>query len=383
MKEYGKHRFPWFLIIVGVAIVLCTLPGILQSRGVLQYCVIAPQDEKAGVAIKQLIENQEEICEEMQDSLITSTIGGVKLTMDLSSGEASEAATMYALGEGWFEVYPRFLVEGRRISESELERGDRVVMLDEKLAFKLFGSELPENAEVKLKDKAYSVVGTVRHSRGIGDVQDYNFYVPMIAVAADGILMDTLMVSALPIGQSNSAKSFEDAMRNQWQAGGSFIQLSKEAMGQTMILRLLLLAVGLYALIALLKRMNGLVASWFSSFSNALKDSYFKVLIPRLVGLIALSLLGYAVLLLVIWQLMAFSVKPLYVFTEWVPENIAEWSSIAGVFWDRIGASAKLVRIGSRELRVLEFWGGLLRGGTVMALLGVALAFGSKRSVKR
>ena len=35
--------------------------------------------------------------------------------------------------------------------------------------------------------------------------------------------------------------------------------------------------------------------------------------------------------------------------------------------------AARLVRVGSRELRVVEFWGGVLRWGTILVLLGAAL----------
>ena len=70
---------------------------------------------------------------------------------------------------------------------------------------------------------------------------------------------------------------------------------------------------------------------------------------------------------------MVFSVQPLYVFPEWVPENIVEWSSIAKVFWNLTASAAEPVRVGTRELRVIEFGGGLLRWGTVLALLGMAM----------
>ena len=84
-------------------------------------------------------------------------------------------------------------------------------------------------------------------------------------------------------------------------------------------------------------------------------------------------MLGYGALIGLTWLLMVFSAQPLYVFTEWVPENIVEWSSIRKVFWSLVSDSARLVRVGSRELRAIEFWGGLTRWGTVLLLLGGAM----------
>ena len=144
-------------------------------------------------------------------------------------------------------------------------------------------------------------------------------------------------------------------------------------MRRTILPRVLLLIVGLYALVGLFKRMTALCAGWATRFKAALSQSYIGALILRLVGLIALGLLGYGALIALTWLLMDFSARPLYVFTEWVPDNIVAWSSLTKVFWNLVEASAGLVRVGSRELRVVAFWGGALRWGMVLLLLGAAL----------
>ena len=82
---------------------------------------------------------------------------------------------------------------------------------------------------------------------------------------------------------------------------------------------------------------------------------------------------GYGAIIALAWALMSFSVQPLYVFTEWVPDNIVEWSSLMKVFTNLTAAAARPVRVGSRELRVVEFWGGVVRWGTIFALLGMAM----------
>ena len=108
-------------------------------------------------------------------------------------------------------------------------------------------------------------------------------------------------------------------------------------------------------------------------FREALREKYIAPLIPRLVGILLLSVLGYGALIGLTWLLMDFSVQPLYVFTEWVPENIVSWSSLTKVFWNLTGSAAGLARMGTRELRVIEFWGGLARWGSALVLTGAAL----------
>ena len=88
---------------------------------------------------------------------------------------------------------------------------------------------------------------------------------------------------------------------------------------------------------------------------------------------LGICLIGYGALLALLYALAAFSIQPLYTFTEWVPENVVEWSSLKAVFWSLAGDSAKLVRVGTRELRIVEFWGRILRWGTLGALYGALL----------
>ena len=45
------------------------------------------------------------------------------------------------------------------------------------------------------------------------------------------------------------------------------------------------------------------------------------------------ALMGYAAWGAAIWRLADFSIQPLYVFTEWVPEVVVELSSLTERFW--------------------------------------------------
>lgn len=378
MKE-RRRRFPWVLMALGAALALCALVMLLETRDLLQYCVLAPEPGEKGENLKKLLDDAKKLGIDLKDALEWVAVGGDAGTVALSVDGASEEASLFAMGEGWLEVNPRFLASGRLIGESELQSGARVILLDEALAFKLFGNELPGDAVVKLEGADYRVVGTVRHAgsrfggQGVGDRLPCDAYVPLLSLARDGVGIDTLTLCAIPRGGRGSVQLFEEAARGQWLDGGELIDLKKEAMRRMILPRLVLLAVGLYALIGLFLRMTRLAERWLAGFREALRSNYLGALIWRLIGIVALVLLGYAALIGATWLLMSFSIQPLYVFTEWVPENIVEWSSIARVFWNLTQAAAKPVRLGTRELRVIEFWGGVLRWGIITALLGAAL----------
>lgn len=385
MMEYQRRRLPWVLAALGALMALFALGMLSQTPKLLQYCVLPPEPGEKGENVIALIESAQKLGQDMKDTLSWTALGGACKSASLSSDAASQEVNLIAMDEGWLEVYPRFLVKGRRIGESELSQGARVIMLDDEAAFKLFGTELPEDARATLNGQTYRVVGTVRHAgsvfggRGVGDVLPYDAYIPLRSAVADGVTLQTLTLSAVPQGGAGATRLFEDSA-NLWSADGQLIDLSKEAMRCTILPRVLLLIVGLYIMVGLFKRMTRLVLRWADGFRQAMKQNYIKALIPRLLGLIALALVGYGALIGVTYLLMVFSAQPLYVFTEWVPENIVEWTSISRVFWNLTSEAGALVRIGTRELRVVAFWGGLLRWGVILALLGAALLPKARKS---
>ena len=86
-----------------------------------------------------------------------------------------------------------------------------------------------------------------------------------------------------------------------------------------------------------------------------------------------LCLLGYGLLGGAAFLLARFSIEPLYVFTEWVPEVIVELSSLSARFWSLNQANAGVARYVSRWVCRMEMGQGLLRWGMMAVLLGALL----------
>ena len=369
-----KRGLPWLLICLGMILALCATVMLLQTRNVLQYCVVAPGAGAASDEIPKLAESARKLGDSMKDSLACTAVGGFAETVDVSvEGNACQAG-LIAMGEGWNEIYPQFVIEGRRAAENELASGEPVIVLDRELAFRLFGAQLPEDAWVTLNGLEWRVIGTVRHAgsllggRGVGDVQPFDCYIPLAAAAKRGVALDTLCLSAVPI--NSVTKVFEETVRRDWRDGGDLTDLKKEAMRRTVLPRIVLLIAGLYILAALFRAMGAACGRWIADFRQSMRLSYLKPLLPKLAWVILKSVLGFAALTALTCLLLVFSVQPLYTFTEWVPENIVAWSAITKVFWNLTADAGRLVRIGTRELRVIAFWGGVLRWGVVLLLLG-------------
>lgn len=369
MNKKKKGVAAWALLVVGAVMMLISLGNLLAARELLQYAVV-PRGEM-DAAVSQLLTVKREVADTLADCTSALAVGGVSEKASVSAGSVNQTCAVYAVGEGWFEADPVFLTAGRRLTETELKLGDKVAMVDEQLAFQLFGSELPEDAKATIDGVEYAVVGAYRHRRSVGEAAQYSAYVPLLS--ANQNARDELLFIAVPVANTGARTMFESTMRANWEQDGCFISIGKEALRQRMIVRMLLLVFGLSVIFRLMRRMNGAAARSWTRFQERLRWNYFKTAAPSLMAFLGICLIGYGALLALLYALAAFSIQPLYTFTEWVPENVVEWSSLKAVFWSLAGDSAKLVRVGTRELRIVEFWGRILRWGTLGALYGALL----------
>lgn len=369
MNKKKKGVAAWALLVVGAVMMLISLGNLLAARELLQYAVV-PRGEM-DAAVSQLLTVKREVADTLADCTSALAVGGVTEKASVSAGSVNQTCAVYAVGEGWFEADPVFLTAGRRLTETELKLGDKVAMVDEQLAFQLFGSGLPEDAKATIDGVEYAVVGAYRHRRSVGEAAQYSAYVPLLS--ANQNARDELLFIAVPVANTGARTMFESTMRANWEQDGSFISIGKEALRQRMIVRMLLLVFGLSVIFRLMRWMNGAAARSWTRFQERLRWNYFRTAAPSLMAFLGICLIGYGALLALLYALAAFSIQPLYTFTEWVPENVVEWSSLKAVFWSLAGDSAKLVRVGTRELRIVEFWGRILRWGTLGALYGALL----------
>lgn len=369
MNKKKKGVAAWALLVVGAVMMLISLGNLLAARELLQYAVV-PRGEM-DAAVSQLLTVKREVADTLADCTSALAVGGVTEKASVSAGSVNQTCAVYAVGEGWFEADPVFLTAGRRLTETELKLGDKVAMVDEQLAFQLFGSELPEDAKATIDGVEYAVVGAYRHRRSVGEAAQYSAYVPLLS--ANQNARDELLFIAVPVANTGARTMFESTMRANWEQDGCFISIGKEALRQRMIVRMLLLVFGLSVIFRLMRRMNGAAARSWTRFQERLRWNYFRTAAPSLMAFLGICLIGYGALLALLYALAAFSIQPLYTFTEWVPENVVEWSSLKAVFWSLAGDSARLVRVGTRELRIVEFWGKILRWGTLGALYGALL----------
>ena len=307
-------------------------------------------------AAKALWESLQTAGEDWSGSMSAYTLSGIMEKASFTSDtQETKQARLTALGENAFTLEPKYLRFGRLFYPEELKKGADIILLDEQLALALFKISEPIDRTVTLNGKNFRVIGILRHTKRVGDSEDYGAYIPLACVWDKEIQLQALQVSARPIPGAGARSKFASSMES-WQAGGTLIDLGKEAMGALLPLRVLLFFLGSVVFFRLLGWWNGWFRRFFEDYRSRLVREYAVRLMPRLtLGIIGLAL-GYGGLALGAATLIEYIVAPVYTFTEWVPAVLVEWKDIQTAFWQVWQSAARLTELRSPEFSRIRFF---------------------------
>ena len=150
----------------------------------------------------------------------------------------------------------------------------------------------------------------------------------------------------------------------------------------SIIARVLAVALGMYLILYLLRRLNGCTGGFAKGIRLRLKTEYFRSMLPSILPRAGLLALGYAALLAAAYGILTLAIEPMYVFTEWIPDVLVELSSITERFWAAYQCCGKARVYPHEGIRRDTLWAGLLRWGAVATLTG-ALEWRSPRGTGR
>ena len=98
----------------------------------------------------------------------------------VTAGAKTFSGETYGVDRDYFAVYDYVIYKGRSFNDTDYERFRRVMILDERAAGSLFGSEDPVGRVVEIKGEPFTVVGVARTQSDftptINSYQDYHMY---------------------------------------------------------------------------------------------------------------------------------------------------------------------------------------------------------------
>lgn len=371
--EKNRKRRGMLPLVLGILLMLFGGALLLTVRGHLAYVLPAPTITQDGNELTELYQAGQEQLQSMADTLDASAMAARWQSASLSSDAQSVQAAVYAMGAGYFDVIHETLQSGRLISESDIKQAADVMVVDERTGITLFAGEDPVGKVVSLNGQDYEVVGVIKGGRRIGEISEQVAYIPVTSASRHALPVQTVELLARSSDTTTAtAILMEDTLRA-WQDGGSFYHFDKLALGAVMPARWVILFAGVALLLSLLSRLNAAVWARVCYYVDQLKTRYARSMLGGMTASVAVAMLGYALLAGAAFALAKFSISPLYVFTEWVPEVVVEWSSLTSRFWALNDAASSAVRYVTRLNCVEELGRGLFRWGVMAVLLGMSI----------
>lgn len=293
---------------------------------------------------------------------------GQNLTMKGEGGQSTET-TLYAVGQGYFELYHEHLLRGRLISETDVNKGKNVVVLDDGAELVLFKGDSALEKTVYIDGIEMQVVGIIDGKRRLGEAGEPLVYVPITSSYKNGIKTDTMEITAMGVDNTSSPVILENTLKS-WCSSGSFYNLSKLKMGAMLPVRWIIVFLGIKTLLVLVRRANRWVAKQIEMFRNELQRSYFLQILGRVIWKMIVALIAYCILAMGMFGIVRIAVQPMYVFGEWIPESIVELTSIVDCIWNQIETKSVSIECASRLSVCLDIAEELIKWGTIIVLLG-------------
>lgn len=357
----------FFLVMLGWMLV-----GIVQNS--FQYIIRAPtnpipsnsESELAGI-YEEAIKTLSNLAEALPYYTVDARVQGIEISVH--EGLRVDT-TLYAIGTDYFDANFEQLRSGRLISETDINNASSVVVLDDFAALVLFKGDDALGRTVVIEDTEFTVVGTVRGGKRIGEIGNYLAYIPITTSSKHGIEMDTFEITAKGMDDTSSAVIMENTLR-MWNPDGCFYNYPKLKLGALLPVRWILIILGMKSVWMLFCLANRTIYNTFIAYKQKLRTCYAKELVPKAMLNIAIWLLECLILGSLVLGLGWITIQPMYVFGEWIPNSIVELSSIWKCLWALNDANAVSVRYISRSYVCLEIGCGILRWGAGICLLGL------------
>ena len=394
-----KRKAAWWQYVLLAAFIAALLFGAWQTELIgnhMQFLIQPPAQvtqsdsdtsaAKPNQPIADAVKRLKDMAEEWDATTMEYwAVGGVKERVSVVSDRGlgnEKTARLELMGEKGLLIHPLLAREGRLFYPEELEKGDKVALLDEQLALEIYKIPDPIGRKVLIDGMSYRVIGVVRHVKQVGDLAEYGAYVPLMSIVDQYVTLDALTVEAAPkpgLGANVSFKKIVEMWGNWTQNGGSVYDLGKERMGARLWLRVLLFVAGMTLCLRMIRWLGGRARYYIKRYRQQLQRKYAIALMPELSGAILLFILGYALTIGFLGVLMYYILQPVYTFPEWIPEILVEWEDIGEAFWNVWQLPAVMVKLRSPEIVRLEWLDLLIKGCSAGTAVLLALIYARTR----
>ena len=360
-----KARYGLLLIILGVLITAAGVFSFLLIPDGFDYVVPAPE-----ISGEAPIENTLDKLKNTMEAPWAAALRQQRVPVSSSSGGKQNAsATVYAVSEGFFDIFHETLTEGRLLNRVDLESGTVRALVNSKGAQTLFTDGAALGKNVLAEGQTLEVVGILDGGFVPGETDEILFYIPITAANKGTFHFQTLEIKSRLTGREEKAAAAA-ILKNQL-AGGTLQDTGKIRLAALMPLWLMACAAGFFLLRFLFSLIRKLAVRQRDRLREELRDQYISRIAPKAALRGLLLLLLFAGWLFAAWLLLSLIVMPLYTFTDWIPDSPADPASVIACAKNLLTTSASSVVCKNRACAALDVSAALIRAGSLILLAGL------------
>lgn len=304
------------LMILGAALVLAGAVMTLRlPADIFEYALPAPAPA-AGAPVRTLLEKLDDILAEREWTAALRTQDAD--VSDPVTGRRT-AVTVYAVGEGYFDLHHETPSAGQLLSADDIRTGRNAAVINRSCAEALFPGKDPTGQKLTCGGMDLEIIGVTAGSFRPGETGDAVAWIPLAATDT----ADRQGTSTLEVRVTATSRAEQSVLKNllaQWSPGGTTLDYGRLRLGAFMPLWLLGAAAGLL----LLKKLFSFAAEKGKQLIRVVRKKtearYPGQMKAVIAGAVLLAATGAAAVAGCIYLYLAYLAAPLYTFTDWVPE---------------------------------------------------------------
>jgi len=278
-------------------------------------------------------------------------------------------ATVYAVSEGYFDIAHEMLAEGRPLNGEDIRAGAARAMISRRGAESLFYGMNPIGKTLRVGDWTLEIIGTVEGSFRPGEKDEILVFIPISLADRESLTFQTMEIKTAAV--TAEEKALAAATIRNWKPGGTVQDSERLRLGALMPLWLIACGMGIWLLGGLLRRLGRLTVSQREWARGRLQTMYPSQAAPGMALRAAGLLLLLAAWIGAVWLLLQLAVRPLYVFTEWIPDTPVDPESVWATAKKLMQEAAASAVYRNRAAGIAEMAAWLMGAGSLIFLTGL------------
>lgn len=373
-----KKQCPALAVILLLLAIGCLTAGewgLCRIKPLLEYAAPCdPSRQSTEHADSPLLSALAQLREALPEADVSAFMLRRGLSIQAASGREAECS-VYSVATGWFDLYHRALHAGRLLGEREIAGGERVALVNERLAYALWGDTTVTEQFILLDGEPFRVVGVVRHEKAPGQTEPNELYIPLSAAVEMGLDGDIQVLAS-----NGKRQTVYFAAASSVLPGGTGYSLEKERARAELPLRCLVVLFMLTFLSWFRKLVNRLNRRRLDAWKARHALVYGKEMIRPSLRLAALCLAGYGLWLVAAYITLQLAIAPAAIFREWIPDDPSRLSSYGNAIRGALEQQMVLHSTSTENVLSMRFYGGLIRIGSIAGLIAGSLRGGRVRA---